>query len=110
VLLLPLVLCARFPTQDGPTHIENAAILIRLHDPGAGHLRRYYTLSDRLDPTWLGHLALAGLVAGAALSAAFLSAVVSVPVGGPRRCLWTGRRLTVPPGKSLARPGQGASP
>jgi hypothetical protein len=63
VLLLPLVLCARFPTQDGPAHVENAAILIRHHDPGADHLRRYYTISDRLDPTWLGHLALAGLVA-----------------------------------------------
>jgi hypothetical protein len=69
VLLLPLVLCARFPTQDGPAHVENAAILIRHHDPGADHLRRYCTISDRLGPTRLRHLALADLVAVAALSA-----------------------------------------
>jgi hypothetical protein len=63
LLLLPLVLCARFPTQDGPAHLENAGILTRYHEPGSEHLRRYYTISSRPDPTWLAHLALAGLLA-----------------------------------------------
>ena len=69
-LLLPLALCARFPTQDGPAHLENAGILTRYHEPGSDHLHRYYTISSGLDPTWLGHLALAGLLKAARPSVA----------------------------------------
>ena len=62
-LLLPLARYPYFPTQDGPAHLQNAAILNAYDEPAADHLRQYYTLSTRFDPTWLGHLALAGLLA-----------------------------------------------
>jgi hypothetical protein len=51
-----------FPSQDGPAHLENAAILRDYHRADRPLLARYYALNPRLEPTWAGHLALAGLV------------------------------------------------
>jgi hypothetical protein len=49
-----------FPSQDGPTHLENAAILRDYHH--RPFLQQFYLLSDRFDPNWFGHLVLAGLM------------------------------------------------
>src|SRR5262245_53232457 len=51
-----------FPSSDGPSHIENATILLRYHDPDWAFVRDFYTISTRPDPNWLGHLLLAGLI------------------------------------------------
>jgi hypothetical protein len=59
----PLWAFSYFPSQDGPTHLENAVILRDYHRPDRPLLREFYTLSTNLDPNWFGHLALAGLMA-----------------------------------------------
>jgi hypothetical protein len=60
--VLPLWVFRFFPSQDGPAHLENAAILRDYHRPDRSLLPRFYTLSDRFHPNWFGHLALAGLM------------------------------------------------
>lgn len=51
-----------FVTQDGPAHVYNAQILARSFDPGSP-FRDVYTIRWQPIPNWIGHLALAGLVA-----------------------------------------------
>ena len=60
--LIPIWVFQYFPSQDGPTHIENANILFDYFNPDRSILRDYYILNTRLEPTWLGHLVLAGLM------------------------------------------------
>jgi hypothetical protein len=50
------------PTQDGPTHVNNAEILRELGDPRLSVLREFYTLNYTLAPNWLDHAALVGLM------------------------------------------------
>jgi hypothetical protein len=59
--LVPVWLFQYFPTQDGPTHLENAFILTQYTAAGVPW-RAYYTINTFLVPTWLDHLALAGLM------------------------------------------------
>jgi hypothetical protein len=61
--LIPLWACQYFPSQDGPTHIENADIISEYFHPDRALLREYYSFNKNLEPTWLGHLVLAGLMA-----------------------------------------------
>lgn len=49
-----------FPSQDGPSHVENADIIRRYSNPSS-ELRRYYLLATDRELNWLGHLMLAGL-------------------------------------------------
>jgi hypothetical protein len=51
-----------FPSQDGPAHLENAAILRDYHDPGRPLLRTFYQLNTNPKPNWFSHLLLAGLL------------------------------------------------
>ena len=51
-----------FPTQDGPSHLDNATILQRYFDPEFSHLYRYYTLNLGRFTNWLSTLILSGLV------------------------------------------------
>ena len=51
-----------FVTQDGPAHVYNAQILAWSFDPGSP-FRDIYTIRWQPIPNWVGHLALAGLVA-----------------------------------------------
>ncbi len=51
-----------FVTQDGPAHLYNAQILAWSFDPGSP-FRDFYTIRWQPIPNWVGHLALAGLVA-----------------------------------------------
>jgi hypothetical protein len=60
--LIPIWVFQYFPSQDGPTHIENANIIFDYFNPGRSILRDYYILNTHLEPTWLGHLVLAGLM------------------------------------------------
>jgi hypothetical protein len=60
--VVPLWAFRSFPSQDGPTHLENAVILREYNRPDRSLLRDFYTLSDRFHPNWFGHLALAGLM------------------------------------------------
>ncbi|HKI32962.1 MAG TPA: hypothetical protein VKA46_14010 [Gemmataceae bacterium] len=60
--VLPLWVFPFFPSQDGPTHLENAVILRDYGRPDRPLLRTFYTLSSDFDPNWFGHLALAGLM------------------------------------------------
>lgn len=60
--LIPVWIFQCFPSQDGPIHIENANIIFDYFNPGRSTLRDYYILNRHLEPTWLGHLVLAGLM------------------------------------------------
>ena len=60
--LIPIWAFAHFPSQDGPTHLENAQILREYNFPDRTAFRDYYTLNAHLNPNWLGHLILAGLL------------------------------------------------
>ncbi len=60
--VLPLWVFPFFPSQDGPVHLENAAILRDYHRPDRSLLPKFYTLSDHFHPNWFGHLALLGLM------------------------------------------------
>jgi hypothetical protein len=51
-----------FPSQDGPAHLENAAILRDYHDPNRPLLRTFYHLNADPVPNWFSHLLLAGLL------------------------------------------------
>jgi hypothetical protein len=61
--VVPLWLFPFFPSQDGPSHLENAVILRDYHRPDRPLLPAFYALSADFDPNWFGHLALAGLMA-----------------------------------------------
>jgi len=58
--LLPLWAFAYVPTQDGPAHLENAAILLRRS--AVGIWGRFYVPNFQLVPNWLGHGVLAALL------------------------------------------------
>jgi len=60
--LIPIWSFAHFPTQDGPTHLENAQILREYHFADRTAFREYYTLNTQLNPNWSTHLLLAGLL------------------------------------------------
>ncbi|MDH3512480.1 MAG: hypothetical protein OER85_16655 [Gammaproteobacteria bacterium] len=60
--LLPLWLFTYLPTQDGPAHLYNARILSDWYSSDFPVFRDYLTLNERFDPTWFGHLILAGLM------------------------------------------------
>ncbi len=79
LLLVPIWGFPYFLTQDGPTHVENAKILLDYDKPAFEELRVFYVLNIDAFPNWLSHLALAGLmtVVGPALAEKlFLTAYV----------------------------------
>jgi len=60
--LSPIWVFQYFPSQDGPTHIENANIIFNYFRPDRAIFREYYILNTHLEPTWLGHFVLASLM------------------------------------------------
>jgi hypothetical protein len=62
VLLLPIWGFPYFLTEDGPTHVENAKILLDYGKPAHELLRTFYTLNLKPYPNWASHLALAALM------------------------------------------------
>jgi hypothetical protein len=63
LLLVPIWGFPYFLTQDGPTHVENAKILLDYGKPAFEELRVFYVLNLDAFPNWFSHLALAGLMA-----------------------------------------------
>jgi hypothetical protein len=50
------------PTQDGPSHMQNAKLLLDYGQTDRHMVRYYYRLNAHPDPTWFGYLVLAGLI------------------------------------------------
>lgn len=61
--VLPIWLVTCFPSNDGPEHLHNAFVLLRLNAPGFEVFRQYYQINPVLSPNWAGHLVLAVLLA-----------------------------------------------
>ena len=60
--LVPIWAFRYFPTQDGPSHLENALVVKHLL-LGGGALSDLYALNSFVVPNWTSHLALASLMA-----------------------------------------------
>jgi hypothetical protein len=60
-LLVPIWGFAQFPSEDGPSHVENARILLRLLR-GDGELAVFYQLNLDPFPNWFSHASLAALL------------------------------------------------
>ncbi len=60
--VLPVWALSYFPSQDGSVHLMNAMMLSQYHGPAGDLWRQYYSTNTPFVPTWLGHLALAGLL------------------------------------------------
>lgn len=63
--LLPIWMVRYFPSQDGPSHVYNAKILVDGANPANYQLRQTYTWSYALPPNVLSHLILSGLMQAA---------------------------------------------
>jgi len=60
--LAPIWTVRYFPSQDGPSHVYNAKILVDGANPANHQLRQTYTWSYALPPNVLSHLILSGLM------------------------------------------------
>jgi hypothetical protein len=60
--LAPVWALRWFPSQDGPSHLENANILLLLPRAGLPVFGDYLVLNRQPTPNWLGHLALTALI------------------------------------------------
>jgi hypothetical protein len=60
--LLPVWAVRYVPTIDGPSHLYNASVLIRLAAYPSGPLSSIYMIDWHPTPSWLGHLILAVLL------------------------------------------------
>jgi len=59
--LIPVWLFSYVPTQDGPTHLENAVLLTSYTDSGNQLVRKYYEINFTDPSNWAIQLLLAGL-------------------------------------------------
>jgi hypothetical protein len=59
--IVPIWLFTYFPSQDGPSHIENAYTLLHYFDHEASY-NHYYYLNLDFVPNWLSHIELAFLM------------------------------------------------
>ncbi len=59
--LLPFWAFAVFPSQDGPSHVANARILLALLTGGGGEWASIYRVNLEPFPNWFTHASLAGL-------------------------------------------------
>ena len=60
--LLPIWAFTYFPSQDGPVHLYNAALIQEFINPTHDIFQQYYLLNTNLDPTWFPHLILVALM------------------------------------------------
>ena len=63
VHLIPIWTTKYFPTQDGPSHLHNADLILHYADPAMTAFRQYCVLDLRPLPNFMGHAALASLLA-----------------------------------------------
>src|SRR5205823_1254621 len=59
--VLPIWAFPYLPTQDGPSHVSNASILLDYHRPGTRYAE-FYELRLEPIPNWTSHVLLAGLL------------------------------------------------
>jgi hypothetical protein len=83
VQLAPVWGLRYFPSQDGASHVENAAILLHLARGDAPVFHDYFMLGQWSSPNWLGHLLLAGLMAIAGPLAAEKMLLTAYLIGLP---------------------------
>lgn len=57
--LIPIWAVRYMPTVDGPSHLYNASILLRLLTGDGARLNDFYQIDWRPNPNWLGHAMLA---------------------------------------------------
>ncbi len=60
--VLPIWGVRYFPSQDGPSHVGNAAIIREYHEPRTSIFQKYYRINERPVPNWITHCFLAGLL------------------------------------------------
>jgi hypothetical protein len=60
--LVPLWAFQYFPSQDGPSHLNNANVIREYSHPELTVFREYYILNKQFNSNWLGHILLAGLM------------------------------------------------
>lgn len=61
-LLLPFWAFTVFPSQDGPSHVANARILLALLTGGGGEWASIYRVNLEPFPNWFTHASIAGLL------------------------------------------------
>jgi hypothetical protein len=59
---VPIWCAGHFPSQDGPSHLDTAHVLLRYHDAGTPAFAQLYELRVKLGPNILLSLVLAGLM------------------------------------------------
>ena len=62
VFLTPVWAFQYFPSQDGPAHVYNSSLILSFYDPAYDIFSEYLEINPNIDPTWFGHLILAGLM------------------------------------------------
>jgi hypothetical protein len=60
--LIPIWAFTYFPSEDGPSHINNANIVRAYHHPEHPIFREYYVLNRHPMPNWFSHIVMAGLM------------------------------------------------
>lgn len=60
--LIPIWLHGWFPSQDGPSHLDNANILRHYGDPAYAALSKYYLINEAISPNWFTAAMLMGLM------------------------------------------------
>src|SRR5262245_33835143 len=60
--LVPIWKYDYFPSQDGPSHLNNSNVIRNYYRNDFGVFREYFQLAHRFGVNWLTHLALAGLM------------------------------------------------
>jgi hypothetical protein len=86
-LLVPLWAFPFFPSQDGPSHVANAWILLRLLSGRGGEWASVYEVNFEAFPNWFTHAGLAALLAlfeAATAERLFLTAYVLTLLGSFR--------------------------
>jgi hypothetical protein len=61
--LVPIWAFTHFPSEDGPSHINNANVIRAYHHPDRAIFRAYYVLNRRPMPNWFSHIVMAELMA-----------------------------------------------
>jgi hypothetical protein len=84
--------CPGFVTQDGPSHLYNAHVLVRSLDP-ASPFRDAFAVRWEPLPNWGGHLLLAGLVSTLPPRAADRAMTTLTLVGLAAAVYWLRRRV-----------------
>lgn len=59
--IIPIWIFTYFPSQDGPSHVDSAYVLLHYFDDGSVY-DEYFDINVRPVPTWFSHLVMAGLM------------------------------------------------